>query len=116
MYETWCGRGNLRDGNENMKDIKCPVCKAKMVPRNGKRGWFFGCARYPACKGAREIYTERPSPLCHPSEDALILCHSIDQLTEKLTQQEDRERNARESLSNVSHIKECIADLFRSWQ
>ncbi|MDD2286715.1 MAG: UvrD-helicase domain-containing protein [Paludibacter sp.] len=30
---------------------KCPVCGSAMVPRNGKYGVFFGCSRYPNCKG-----------------------------------------------------------------
>ncbi len=33
---------------------KCPECGAPMRLRNGKRGPFWGCSAYPACKGTRE--------------------------------------------------------------
>jgi ssDNA-binding Zn-finger/Zn-ribbon topoisomerase 1 len=29
----------------------CPKCGAKMVRRSGKYGSFYGCTRYPYCKG-----------------------------------------------------------------
>jgi restriction system protein len=39
---------------------KCPLCSAEMVKRVAKRGdnagkAFWGCSRYPSCKGTREI-------------------------------------------------------------
>ncbi|MCD6413469.1 MAG: topoisomerase DNA-binding C4 zinc finger domain-containing protein [Elusimicrobia bacterium] len=41
-------------------DIKCPICGANMVLRTAKRGRykgkkFYGCSRYPKCKGIRNI-------------------------------------------------------------
>lgn len=38
----------------------CPLCGRPMVPRLAKRGrntgnLFFGCSRYPACRGTRNI-------------------------------------------------------------
>lgn len=35
--------------------VQCPDCKAWMVEREGKYGKFFGCIRYPACRGIRRI-------------------------------------------------------------
>jgi ssDNA-binding Zn-finger/Zn-ribbon topoisomerase 1 len=32
----------------------CPVCNSAMVLRNGKYGKFYGCSRYPYCKGTRK--------------------------------------------------------------
>jgi very-short-patch-repair endonuclease len=32
---------------------KCPKCGSKMLRRSGKYGSFYGCARYPYCKGTR---------------------------------------------------------------
>lgn len=32
----------------------CPICEAKMVPRNGPHGKFWGCPNYPKCKGTRD--------------------------------------------------------------
>ncbi|RJQ48924.1 MAG: hypothetical protein C4538_03080 [Nitrospiraceae bacterium] len=34
-------------------DITCPKCGSGMVPRTGRRGKFYGCSRYPYCKGTR---------------------------------------------------------------
>ena len=31
----------------------CPKCGAKMVRRSGRYGSFYGCSRYPYCKGTR---------------------------------------------------------------
>lgn len=39
--------------------ITCPRCGAKMVLRNGRYGRFYGCSRFPQCRGTRN-YT-RPS-------------------------------------------------------
>lgn len=33
----------------------CPKCGAPMKRRSGKRGPFWGCSKYPDCKGTREI-------------------------------------------------------------
>ena len=35
--------------------IKCPKCGSKMVMRKGRYGYFYGCSRYPYCKGTRSI-------------------------------------------------------------
>ncbi len=36
-------------------DKSCPRCGHKMVLRNGRRGKFYGCSRFPYCKGTRNI-------------------------------------------------------------
>lgn len=35
------------------KTTHCPVCGAIMRRRTGKFGVFWGCSRYPSCKGTR---------------------------------------------------------------
>lgn len=35
-------------------NIKCPRCAAKMILRKGPRGEFYGCSRFPYCKGTQE--------------------------------------------------------------
>lgn len=32
----------------------CPLCGAETVPRNGKFGPFYGCSKFPKCKGSRD--------------------------------------------------------------
>jgi DNA topoisomerase-1 len=36
----------------------CPECGSAMKLRQGKRGWFLGCSKYPRCKGVREASAE----------------------------------------------------------
>ena len=33
---------------------KCPECEGDMTVRQGRRGFFLGCAKYPKCKGTKE--------------------------------------------------------------
>jgi DNA topoisomerase I len=35
-------------------DVPCPDCGGPMKVRQGRRGPFLGCAKYPKCKGTRE--------------------------------------------------------------
>ncbi|HLF26240.1 MAG TPA: type I DNA topoisomerase [Anaerolineae bacterium] len=35
--------------------VTCPVCGSPMVKRAGPRGAFWGCARFPQCKGTRNV-------------------------------------------------------------
>jgi DNA topoisomerase-1 len=39
-------------------DIPCPECGGPMKARQGRRGYFLGCAKYPKCKGTREVPPE----------------------------------------------------------
>ncbi len=40
------------DSNEN---ILCPLCNSKMVIRSGRYGKFYGCSRFPYCRGTRNL-------------------------------------------------------------
>ena len=43
-----------KQGSESPQDrVLCPKCSRPMVLRTGRRGKFFGCSRYPYCKGTR---------------------------------------------------------------
>ncbi len=35
--------------------VECPICKAGMVERYSKNGKFFGCSRFPECKGTMPL-------------------------------------------------------------
>lgn len=52
--------GSARKGTKNKRDsakppviesMACPLCTASMAPRLGKFGWFYGCLRFPECRG-----------------------------------------------------------------
>lgn len=43
---------NTKD-NPALSDKTCPRCNSHMVLRNGRHGKFFGCSRFPYCKGTR---------------------------------------------------------------
>lgn len=36
------------------KEPKCPVCNSDMVLRTGKYGKFYGCSKFPYCKGTKK--------------------------------------------------------------
>lgn len=36
-----------------LTDTKCPRCSSPMILRNGRRGKFYGCSRFPYCRGTR---------------------------------------------------------------
>jgi superfamily I DNA and/or RNA helicase len=42
-----------RSSSSSTSGSNCPKCGSKMVRRSGKYGSFYGCARYPYCKGTR---------------------------------------------------------------
>lgn len=33
-------------------DVTCPECGAKMILRNSRYGWFYGCSAFPKCRAA----------------------------------------------------------------
>jgi len=37
--------------------LVCPLCNSELVLREGKYGYFYGCSRYPYCKGTRSYKT-----------------------------------------------------------
>ena len=41
--------------SESNKDALCPKCGSVMVLRTGRYGSFYGCSKYPYCKGTRNI-------------------------------------------------------------
>jgi DNA topoisomerase-1 len=52
------GGGPPSSVREELKAIQveetCENCGGSMVVREGRRGYFLGCANYPKCKGTRE--------------------------------------------------------------
>lgn len=53
---TW--RDNLtarfRDWRTMASDLPCPECKGLLVLRRSKHGEFYGCAKFPVCRGRRD--------------------------------------------------------------
>lgn len=39
-------------------DVQCPECEAPMVLRASKYGVFYGCSRYPDCKGSHGAHPD----------------------------------------------------------
>lgn len=38
-----------------LSDQVCPRCNSRMILRSGRRGKFYGCSRFPYCRGTRNI-------------------------------------------------------------
>lgn len=50
---TWSIESEEQSYFENKP--KCPHCSSTMVKRKGKKGAFWGCSRFPKCRGTRDI-------------------------------------------------------------
>lgn len=50
-------------------DLNCPEpgCGARMVLRPSRFGLFYGCSKFPSCKGAHGAHSDG-SPLGHPAD------------------------------------------------
>ena len=42
-----------KNTSKDTSSIVCPSCGSPMVPRTGRLGNFFGCSRFPYCRGTR---------------------------------------------------------------
>jgi hypothetical protein len=49
-------------GAANSTETACPYCHSSMILRNGRRGKFYGCSRFPRCRGTRD-YKEPESQI-----------------------------------------------------
>jgi len=49
--------------------VSCPECGAEMAIRKGPRGEFYGCTRYPNCRGIIELGAAVLKPKEHMSEE-----------------------------------------------
>jgi len=38
-----------------LSDQTCPRCNSRMILRTGRKGKFYGCSRFPYCKGTRNV-------------------------------------------------------------
>jgi DNA helicase-2/ATP-dependent DNA helicase PcrA len=49
----------------------CPQCGGRMVKRNGRYGEFWGCAKFPKCRGSRDLEEgEQPKVVIKVKEEA----------------------------------------------
>lgn len=44
---------NILSAGGGVSSVICPRCNSSMVLRNGPRGQFYGCSRFPHCRGTR---------------------------------------------------------------
>lgn len=60
----WCGYASRMKSGEfpapkaapaAAGGMTCPQCSSPMIQRSGKFGEFWGCTRYPQCKGTRKV-------------------------------------------------------------
>jgi ssDNA-binding Zn-finger/Zn-ribbon topoisomerase 1 len=36
------------------EEVKCPECNGEMIARTGQYGKFWGCKKFPECRGTRD--------------------------------------------------------------
>lgn len=58
-------RSNIPRPTPVLSDLSCPRCNSKMILRNGRRGQFYGCSRFPYCRGTREYKKETLSVVAY---------------------------------------------------
>jgi len=46
---------NTEDSPVVSSDKTCPKCGAKMILRKGRYGKFYGCSKFPYCRGTRQV-------------------------------------------------------------
>lgn len=61
---------------------KCPYCATSMILRNGSRGQFWGCSRFPTCKGTRNYIEEKPIKLAPGSPEQMAIWDWLEKGTE----------------------------------
>jgi len=48
-------RDNIKDNVVISSDKTCPKCGSKMILRKGRYGKFYGCSKFPYCRGTRQV-------------------------------------------------------------
>jgi len=46
---------NVKDSPAILSDKTCPKCGSKMILRKGRYGKFYGCSKFPYCRGTRQV-------------------------------------------------------------
>jgi ssDNA-binding Zn-finger/Zn-ribbon topoisomerase 1 len=46
---------STRSSSSSSTGSNCPKCGSRMIRRSSRYGMFYGCSRYPYCKGRRQI-------------------------------------------------------------
>jgi Topoisomerase DNA binding C4 zinc finger len=52
---------SLKNAINADNSVTCPRCLSPMVLRKGSRGRFFGCSRFPRCRGTRNFIETTPT-------------------------------------------------------
>lgn len=50
----------------------CPECRGPMVKRTGPHGEFWGCPRFPTCRGSRSVRPRLSGALPYGAPDYLL--------------------------------------------
>lgn len=53
---------------EPVEHVRCPLCDAPMLLRQGKYGRFYSCSRFPECRGIRPVSSGVRCPQCGSGE------------------------------------------------
>lgn len=46
--------GSENENPNKPQNVKCPDCGGEMISRKGQYGTFWGCKKYPDCRGTRD--------------------------------------------------------------
>jgi ssDNA-binding Zn-finger/Zn-ribbon topoisomerase 1 len=62
-YDIWENyeEEDEEESEEDVSQILCPLCGQEMVKKDGKNGLFWGCTKFPLCRGSRDAKHLSPS-------------------------------------------------------
>lgn len=63
---------------EPISQYRCPICDADMKRRVSYRGAFFGCTRFPSCKGTRNADGSPTKPVVQTKTTTKVEPRDID--------------------------------------
>lgn len=113
-FSTVIGRRAAKQ--EVLEHVRCPECGVAMVKREGRRGPFFGCSRFPLCCGTRPSTLHQARSLGEDSYSRLLRSAYNMALQGLITRGEEKmlAREAQCWLASVAcgkEIDESILDL-----
>ncbi len=55
--EAWTELARVRGTTTaaSAQGLSCPTCHSRMVRRKSRHGFFWGCSRFPSCRGTRKL-------------------------------------------------------------
>lgn len=54
--------------------VGCPLCPSRARLTRGRRGWFYSCVRFPACRGSKPVVPPVEGPMAAGESGRCAIC------------------------------------------